>query len=94
MKNHNVVEFKDREPPADALSEMLRTGAQHLIHQAVQAELEGLLLQHANQLTRDGKAAVVRNGCLPAREILTGIGPVTVRTVSYTHLTLPTTPYV
>ena len=79
MKNHNVVEFKDREPPADALSEMLRTGAQHLIHQAVQAELEGLLLQHANQVTRDGKAAVVRNGYLPAREILTGIGPVTVR---------------
>ncbi len=69
MKNHNVVEFKDRETPADALSEMLRTGAQHLIHQAVQAELEGLLLQHANQVTRDGKAAVVRNGYLPAREI-------------------------
>ena len=79
MKNHNVVEFKDRETPADALSEMLRTGAQHLIHQAVQAELKGLLLQHANQVTRDGKAAVVRNGYLPAREILTGIGPVTVR---------------
>ena len=79
MKNHNVVEFKERETPADALSEMLRTGAQHLIHQAVQAELEGLLLQHANQVTRDGKAAVVRNGYLPAREILTGIGPVTVR---------------
>ena len=79
MKNHNVVEFKDRETPADALREMLRTGAQHLIHQAVQAELEGLLLQHANQVTRDGKAAVVRNGYLPAREILTGIGPVTVR---------------
>ena len=79
MKNHNVVEFKDRETPADALSEMLRTGAQHLIHQALQAELEGLLLQHANQVTRDGKAAVVRNGYLPAREILTGIGPVTVR---------------
>ena len=79
MKNHNVVEYKDRETPADALSEMLRTGAQHLIHQAVQAELEGLLLQHANQVTRDGKAAVVRNGYLPAREILTGIGPVTVR---------------
>ena len=79
MKNHNVVEFKDRETPGDALSNMLRTGAQHLIHQAVQAELEGLLLQHANQVTRDGKAAVVRNGYLPAREILTGIGPVTVR---------------
>ena len=82
MTNQNVVEFKDRETPADALSAMLRTGAQHLIHQAVQAELEGLLLQHANQVTRDGKAAVVRNGYLPAREILTGIGPVTVRICS------------
>ena len=58
---------------------MLRTGAQNLINQALQAELEGLLLQHANQVTRDGKAAEVRNGYLPALEILTGIGPVTVK---------------
>ena len=53
MKNHNVLEFKDRETPANALSKILRTGAQHLIHQAVQVELEGLLFQHANQVTRD-----------------------------------------
>ena len=73
MKNHNIVEFNDREPVTDALSEMLRTGAQQFIHQAVQAELEGFLQHHSNRLTRDGLVAVVRNGYLPAREILTGI---------------------
>jgi len=67
MRNHNVVEFKDRKPVADALSEMLRAGAQPLIHQAVQAELEGFLKQHSNRMTQDGLAAVVRNGYLPAR---------------------------
>jgi len=79
MSKHNIFEFKDRETIADALTEMLQTGAQQLIHQAVHAELEELLEHHSSSLTRDGKAAVVRNGYLPERKILTGIGPVTVR---------------
>jgi hypothetical protein len=58
---------------------MLRTGANHLIHQAVQIELEELLATNAHRLTSDGKMAVVRNGYQPEREILTGIGPVTVK---------------
>ena len=78
-KNHNGVKFIVRGTPEEALSEMLRTGVQHLIHRAIEAELESLFLQHANQVTRDDKAAVVRNGYLPAREILTGIRLVTVR---------------
>ncbi len=32
-----------------------------------------------NRKTADGKAAVVRNGYLPERDIQTGIGPVRVR---------------
>jgi transposase-like protein len=79
MSKHNIFAFKDRDTITDALTEMLRTGAQQLIYQAVQAEQTELLALHANRLTKDGKAAVVRNGYLPEREILTGIGPVTVR---------------
>ena len=58
---------------------MLRTGSQQLIHQAVQIELEELLAANAHRLTPDGNTAVVRNGYQPQREILTGIGPVTVK---------------
>ena len=79
MTDNTVIEFKDRETRTVALSEILWTGAQHLIHQAEQAELEGLLLQHANRVIIDVKAAVDRNGFLPVREILTGLGPVTIR---------------
>lgn len=40
MGRNNVVEFKDRDIATDAFTEMLKTGAQQLIHQAVQVELE------------------------------------------------------
>ncbi len=79
MSKHNIFELKDRETITDNLTEMLRTGAQQLIHQAAQIELEELLATNAHRLTTDGKAAVVRNGYQPQREILTGIGPVTVK---------------
>jgi transposase-like protein len=53
--------------------------AQRLIQQAVEAELAELLSQYAGQSDCEGRAAVVRNGYLPEREVLTGVGPVPVR---------------
>ena len=79
MNKHNVVALQDREVLSDPLTEMLREGAMQLIHQAVEAELQDLLAEHAQQRTAEGKMAVVRNGYLPEREIQTGIGPVTVQ---------------
>jgi transposase-like protein len=63
----------------DALTELLREGAQRLLRQAVQAELEEFLAAHADRRDEDGRAGVVRNGHLPEREVLTGIGAVAVR---------------
>ncbi len=79
MCNSNVVEIKNRDAIADALTEMLKTGAQQLIHLAVQAELAVFMEQYSNQSTDDGRASVVRNGYHPEREILTGIGSVSVK---------------
>jgi transposase-like protein len=79
MSKHNVVEFRGREEKADPLTGMLREGASQLISQAVAAELEELLAEHSGRRTGDGKAGVVRNGYLPARELQTGLGPVTVQ---------------
>jgi len=79
MSKHNIFEFKDRDTISDALTEMLRTGAEQLIHQAVQIELQELLAANAHRSTSEGKAAVIRNGYQPEREILTGIGSVTVK---------------
>ena len=79
MKQNNVLEFAGRDTISDPLTALLRLGAQQLINQAVEAELEELLGQYANRRTVDGNAVVVRNGHLPERELQTGLGPVTVR---------------
>jgi transposase-like protein len=79
MVKDNVVEFRGREAGGDLLTELLRAGAQKLICQAVEGELEELLARHAERRTADGHAGVVRNGYLPERELQTGVGPVTVR---------------
>ena len=79
MNKHNVVELEGREILSDPLTEILKKGAMQLISRAVEAELQDLLLQHVERRTADGKAGVIRNGYLPAREIQTGIGPVTVQ---------------
>ncbi len=62
MSNNNVIEISDRDTITDALTDMLKTGAQQLIQQAVQVELVGFMEQYTDRLTDEGKAAVVRNG--------------------------------
>jgi putative transposase len=79
MDTTNIVDFGSRDAPSDALTDLLRTGAQQLIASAVEAELEGFLAQFATARTAAGHAAVVRNGHHPARPVQTGIGPVSVR---------------
>jgi transposase-like protein len=78
-EENNVVAFTGREQFTDALTELLRSGARDLIQQAVEAELNEFMQQFTGRTMSDGRAAVVRNGHLPEREIQTGIGPVKVR---------------
>ena len=63
----------------DALTELLKSGAQELIAAAVEAELACYMVQFSEVRTSTGHAAVVRNGHHPARPFQTGIGPVSVR---------------
>ncbi len=79
MSNNNVIEINNRDTITDALTDMLRTGAQQLIQQAVQVELAEFMGHYTDRLTDEGKAAVVRNGYQPERKILTGIGSVSVK---------------
>ncbi len=79
MTKYNVLEFAGREAISDPLTDLLRSGAQQLINQAVEAELQELLSQHSGRRTENGHAVVVRNGHLPERELQTGLGPVTVK---------------
>jgi putative transposase len=79
MTKNNVLEFAGRDAISDPLTALLRSGAQQLITQAVEAELQELLNQYSERRTDGGHAVVVRNGHLPERDLQTGLGPVTVR---------------
>ncbi len=79
MSKGNVVEFTSREEISDPLTELLRQGAQKLIQQAVEAELADFLAGFSGRRLEGGRAAVVRNGYQPERELQTGIGPVKVQ---------------
>ena len=75
MREDTTIPFRN---PAlrDELSELLREGAQRIIRRAVEAELEAFLEGYATDHDAQGRRAVVRNGYLPSREVLTGVGPV------------------
>jgi len=79
MSKDNVVALSSPEGVEDPLTELLRTGAKRLIQQAIEAELAEMLARYEGQKDEKGRRAVVRNGYLPEREILTGVGPVPVK---------------
>jgi transposase-like protein len=62
-----------------SLDDLVRRGARQVIQQAIEAELAELLAQYSNVTTLVGKRAVVRNGYLPERDVLTAAGPVPVK---------------
>ena len=79
MSKHNVISLEDRESNSDPLTELLQSGAKQLVLSAVEAEFQSFMEIYSGNQTESGHAAVVRNGYQPAREIQTGIGPVTVQ---------------
>lgn len=73
--NHNVTELHKLENP---LNELLKQGAQQLLAQAIDAEVQALLDNFAS-LQANGKQGVVRNGHLPERALQTGLGDIIVK---------------
>ncbi len=79
MSKSNVFEIRDQREVRDPLSDLLQTGAQRMISQAIELEVTSLLESYKEWRMPDGRAGVVRNGYQPERSIQTGIGPVTVQ---------------
>src|SRR5215212_6960782 len=80
MIQDNVVKLIQPAEFSDPLTEVLREGARALLAQAVEAEVAAFLGRHADRQTEDGRQRLVRHGHLPERKIMTGLGPVPVRT--------------
>ena len=71
-----VTPFKQPGEFSDQLTSVLRSGAQALLTQAIEAEVASFMACHAQEQLEDGRARLVRHGHLPEREIQTGIGAV------------------
>ena len=63
----------------DALTDLLRQGAQKMLAQAIEAEVASWIDGHAHLSDAEGRRQVVRNGSMPERTVLTGVGPIEVK---------------
>ncbi|MFN4257493.1 MAG: IS256 family transposase [Saprospiraceae bacterium] len=63
----------------DVLTGLLREGARRMLAEAIDAEVSQWIAERAHLRSDSGHRQVVRNGYLPRREILTGVGPLEVR---------------
>ncbi len=62
----------------DVLTGILREGAHRLLSQAIEAEVDTWIESHSHLTDDQGRRQVVRNGRLPKRNVITGVGPVEV----------------
>src|SRR6266566_2914791 len=82
VKEDSLVEYRNPGialPVADALTEVLSSGARELLQQAVEAEVAEFVLRHRELKDERERQRVVRNGYQPERTIQTGIGDVPVK---------------
>ena len=63
----------------DVLTNVLRDGAERLLAQAIEAEVASWIESHSHLVDEEARRLVVRNGHMPTRSIMTGIGTVHVR---------------
>jgi putative transposase len=62
-----------------SLEDLVRRGARDILQRAIEAEVQTFLKGFDDVTMIDGRRAVVRNGYLPERAILTTVGPVVVQ---------------
>ena len=67
-------QFEERSP----LDELVREGARRMLQEAINAEVETFIDSHRHRVDVQGRRLVVKNGSLPAREIMTSAGQVEV----------------
>ena len=79
MTEHTVA---GPEPKADdfrlELDEIARRGAQEMLKDMLEAEVQHFIERNKDDVDDSGHRHVVRNGHLPERQVLTGVGPLNV----------------
>ena len=67
------------------LEQLLAEGARKLLQAAIENEVAEYLEGQSNRRTESGERNVVRNGHLPERDLVTGVGPVKIRQPRWRH---------
>lgn len=78
MENGKVGEF-EIQGSGTVLEEIARRGARQMLAEAMEAEVAEFLSKHTEKTDENGRKIVVRNGHMPERELITGIGRVRVK---------------
>jgi putative transposase len=81
MKKNSNPEMKNgpEESSRSVLEELLKEGARKLLQQAIENEIGEYLERYTHERDEDGRKLVVRNGHLPLREIVTGLGLIPIK---------------
>ena len=77
MKNgeREGLEKQVKEQPKDVLEEIIREGARRMLQAAIDIEVVEYIERFTAEKDLQGRRLVVRNGFLPERDIVTGVGP-------------------
>ena len=73
------IGFIKEESTWSVLEQVARQGAQKMLQLALQNEVEEFILEHSSLKDENGKKVVTKNGYMPAREIVTGMGPLPIK---------------
>jgi len=83
----NVISLQERAKveAKGYLEQLLAEGARKLLQAAIENEVAEYLQGQSNRRTESGERSVVRNGHLPERDLVTGVGPVKIRQPRVRH---------
>jgi len=74
------IEYVKEEPETSwsILEQIARVGAQKMLQLAMENEVEEYMQKCSEKVDMEGKKVVVKNGYMPQRNIVTGMGPLTI----------------
>ena len=79
-KSTRKIEYVKEEPEQawSVLEQIARKGAQKMLKLALENEVEEYIQKYSDEVDKDGKRIVVKNGSMPKRDIVTGMGPIAI----------------
>jgi putative transposase len=73
------TDFIKEENSWSVLEQVARQGAQKMLQLALENEVEEFIIKHSGLTGENGKRVVAKNGYMPEREIVTGMGPLPIK---------------